>query len=340
FDAALYAEFLRKIALARGVRRTEGRITEVTRRADGGVDRLTLSDARVVAGDLFIDCSGFASLLLGRALGEPFVDYGRWLPVDRAWACPSEPVGKDLTPYTRATALDAGWAWRIPLQNRVGNVHVIASRYIDEERAREQLLAQLDGPALAEPRLLKFATGHRERFWVHNVIALGLSAGFLEPLESTSIFLIQSGIGRMMALLSAPAAPGEREIAGFNRGMLHLFARVRDFIILHYCLSARRDSEMWRHMTSMELPDTLAYKLEAWRHVGVLHQYDEEGFDGTSWLAIHAGMQHWPALTDPTLGDMPRELALYEVRRRRDSIAAAVATMPRHADYLRSVLAR
>ncbi|MEO7578929.1 MAG: tryptophan halogenase family protein [Massilia sp.] len=340
FDAALYAGFLRKLAERRGARRTEGRIVEVARRADGAVDRLTLADGRVVAGDLFIDCSGFAALLLGGALGEPFVDFSHLLPVDRAWACPSEPIGTEPTPYTRATALEAGWAWRIPLQNRIGNGHVFASRYLDEERARAQLLAQLDGPALAEPRLLRFQAGHRARAWVHNVVALGLSSGFLEPLESTSIFLVQRGLGKLIDLLLSGAPLTAPVVADYNDVNARQFARVRDFLILHYCLSARRDSALWRAMTSMALPETLAFKINAWRQAGALHQYDLEGFDATSWLAIHAGMGHWPERADPSLADMPRAEALAGLQWRRECIAEAVAAMPTHGDFLRGVLGR
>ena len=340
FDAVLYAAFLRKLAEQRGVRRTEGRIVDVARRADGAIDRLLLADGRVVAGDLYIDCSGFASLLLGRALEEPFVDFSHWLPVDRAWAVPSERIGTELTPYTRATALEAGWAWRIPLQDRIGNGHVFASRYLDEESARAQLLQQLDGPALAEPRLLRFQTGHRARAWVHNVVALGLSGGFLEPLESTSIFLIQRGLGKLIDLLLSGAPLSEPVVADYNGLNARQFARVRDFIILHYCLSARRDSALWRAMTTMELPDTLAFKIHAWRQAGVLHQYDLEGFDATSWLAIHAGMGHWPEHTDPSLGDMTRAEALEGLQWRRERIIEAVAAMPTHGDFLRDMLGR
>ncbi|WP_426342622.1 tryptophan halogenase family protein [Pseudoduganella sp. S-14] len=340
FDAVLYADFLRKLALQRGVRRSEGRIVHVARRADGGVDQLKLADGRVLEGDLFIDCSGFASLLLGRSLEEPFIDFSRWLPVDRAWACPCERSGVALAPYTRATALEAGWAWHIPLSNRTGHGHVFSSRYIDEERAREQLLGQLDGAPVAEPRLLRFRTGHRARFWSHNVVALGLSSGFLEPLESTSIFLVQSGLGRLIELLLKGPRPAEAAVAAYNTGMVRQFERVRDFIILHYCLTERRDSRLWRDMASMELPETLAFKIQAWRQSGVLHQYDEEGFDATSWLAIHAGMGHWPERADPSLCDMPLHDALRALHLRRDSIAAAVAAMPSHEDYLGSVLAR
>ena len=340
FDAVLYAGFLRALALKRGVRRTEGRIVHAGRSADGGVSQLQLADGRTVAGDLFIDCSGFASLLLGRTLEEPFVDFSHWLPVDRAWACPSERSGSGLAPYTRATALEAGWAWRIPLRNRTGHGHVFASRYIDEERARAQLLEQMDGPALGEPRLLRFTTGHRERFWVRNVVALGLSSGFLEPLESTSIFLVQSGLGRLIELLLPGAAPTAQAVADYNGTMVRQFARVRDFIILHYCLTARPDSQLWRAMASMELPETLAFKIHAWRQAGVLHQYGEEGFDATSWLAVHAGMGHWPVRADPGLRELAAEAALQGLRQRRGSMAAAVAAMPSHDDYLRSVLAR
>jgi len=340
FDAVLYAGFLRTLALQRGVRRTEGRIVQVARRADGGVAQLKLADGRTVDGDLFVDCTGFASLLLGRTLEEPFVDFSRWLPVDRAWACPCERSGPELAPVTRATALEAGWAWRIPLSNRTGHGHVFSSRYIDEERAREQLMQQLDGAPVAEPRLLRFTAGHRERFWVHNVVAMGLSSGFLEPLESTSIFLVQSGLGRLIELLLPGARPNEATVAAYNTSMVRQFERVRDFIILHYCLTARRDSELWRAMATMELPETLAFKIHAWRQAGALHQYDEEGFDATSWLAIHAGMGHWPERADPSLRDMPQEDALRALRSRRDSIAAAVAAMPKHEDYLHSVLAR
>ncbi|WP_426171590.1 tryptophan halogenase family protein [Pseudoduganella sp. R-34] len=340
FDAVLYAKFLRSLAMQRGVHRTEGRIVHVSRRVDGGIEQLTLADGRTVEGDLFIDCSGFASLLLGRTLEEPFVDFSRWLPVDRAWACPCERSRAALMPYTRATALEAGWAWRIPLSNRTGHGHVFASRYIDEERAREQLLQQLDGAPVAEPRLLRFTTGHRARFWSHNVVALGLSSGFLEPLESTSIFLVQSGLGRLIELLLKDGRPAETAVAAYNTGMVRQFERVRDFIILHYCLTGRRDSQLWRDMANMELPETLAFKVHAWRQAGVLHQYDEEGFDATSWLAIHAGMDHWPQRADPSLGDMPLEDAQRALRLRRDSIAAAVAAMPSHEEYLASVLAR
>jgi len=338
FDAVQYAAFLRKLALQRGARHTQGRIAQVDRRADGGVAAVQLQDGRRIEADLFVDCSGFHSLLLGRTLQEPFIDFSHWLPVDSAWACPCERVGEELAPYTRATALEGGWAWRIPLQNRTGHGHVFASRFIDADRAREQLLAQLDGAPLVEPRLLRFTTGHRERFWVHNVVAIGLSCGFLEPLESTSIYLIQDGIGRLMTMLTGGRPLNDDDRALFNDGATRRFARIRDFIILHYCLTRRRDSELWRHVAAMELPDTLAFKLELWRRFGVLHEYDEEGFDATSWLAVHAGMEHWPERPDPVLAEIPAERALRALRGRRDAIAASVQRMPPHHLTLQRML--
>ncbi|HEY8880592.1 MAG TPA: tryptophan halogenase family protein [Roseateles sp.] len=340
FDAVQYAAFLRKLALQRGARHTLGRIVDVSRHADGRVAAVQLDDGRRIEGDLFIDCSGFRSLLLGGTLAEPFVDFSHWLPVDGAWACPTERAGDEITPYTRATALEGGWAWRIPLQNRTGHGHVFSSRFIDVDRARDQLLARLDGKPFAEPRLLRFTTGHRQRFWVDNVIAIGLSSGFLEPLESTSIYLVQDAIARLMVLLTAGRPLNENDRALFNEGAVRRFSRIRDFIILHYCLTRRRDSELWRHVSSMELPETLRFRMELWRRYGVLHEYDEEGFDATSWLAIHAGMDHWPERQDPVFHEVPPEIAASALRDRRAAIAASVERMPAHHRLLQQVLGR
>ena len=341
FNAGLYAGFLRRLAEARGARRTEGKVVDVARHEDGRVRHVRLADGREVAGDIFIDCSGLASLLLGRTLGVPFVDFGRWLPMDSAWAVPAErPGGANgangtLLPYTRVTALEAGWAWRIPLQDRCGHGHVFSSRFIDDERARDQLLAQLDAPAQAAPRLLRFATGHRAQFWAHNVVGLGLAAGFLEPLESTAIFLVHNALGRLIPLLIQPQLPTPAQTEAFSAQQVRQYGRIRDFILMHYHLSERRDSEFWRHMTSLDLPDTLAYKLHAWRETGVLRQYDDEGFTETSWLAIHAGMQHWPQRVSPWLADVPEAVARHYLDERRAAVAQAVAGMPLHADFLR-----
>lgn len=337
FDAQRYAAFLRRVAEQRGARRIEGRIVDVQRRPDGGVAALRLADGRTVDGDFFLDCSGFVSLLIGKTLGVPFVDESHWLPVDRAWAVPVARQPGPLLPYTRSTALEAGWSWRIPLQDRTGYGHVFASRYIDEARAREQLLAQVDGPLLAEPRLLKFTTGYRQTHWLHNVAAVGLAGGFLEPLESTAIYLVQATLARVLPLLDGPAPPTAEAVQGFNHVQLTQYRRIRDFIVLHYCLSERRDSELWRTMTSMPLPDSLAYKIRAWRESGLLPVFDHEGFDANSWLSIHAGMGHWPAQPNPWQDEVPPAFALGYLRSRRAGIAEAVQRAPLHDEFLRHV---
>jgi tryptophan halogenase len=340
FDAALYAPFLRNLAIKHGATRIEGKVVEVARRPDGGVASLRLADGRVIAGDLFIDCSGFASLLLGKTLGEPFIDYSDWLPVDRAWACAAERGAAPLTPYTRAKALEAGWSWRIPLRSRTGFGHVFSSRHIDEERARAQLLSQMDGTPLGEPRLLRFTTGHRARFWVNNVVALGLASGFLEPLESTSIYLVQMGIGRLMTALQNSKSIGDDVKRNYNVGLLRHYERCRDFIILHYCLTGRRDSQFWRDMVNMALPDTLAFKMHAWRQSGLLHQYDEEAFYPTSWLAIYAGMNYWPERCDPRYAEVQGDASARWLRERRAKVAQLVGTLPTHEQFLDLVLAQ
>ena len=245
-----------------------------------------------------------------------------------------------LTPYTRATALEAGWSWRIPLRSRTGYGHVFSSRYIDEDRARDQLLGQMDGKPLAEPRLLRFTTGHRARFWVKNVVALGLASGFLEPLESTSIYLVQTGIGRLMTSLQSGKPIGDEMLLGYNAGILQHYERCRDFIILHYCLTSRRDSQFWRDMASMALPETLAFKMHVWRQGGLLHQYNEETFHPTSWLAVHAGMDNWPERCDPRYAMVPAESSARSLRDRRDKMAQLVATLPTHEAFLDLILAQ
>lgn len=339
FDAQLYAQHLRRLAEQRGARRLEGRIVEVLRRPDGGVGQLRLADGRVVEGDFFFDCSGFVSLLLGKALGVPFVDESHWLPVDRAWAVPVSRGPGPLLPYTRSTALEAGWCWRIPLQDRTGHGHVFSSRFIDEERAREQLLQQIDGTPLAEPRLLRFVTGYRQLHWQHNVVGVGLAGGFLEPLESTAIYLVQATLARVMPLLDAPVPPPADAVEGFNNVQVRQYQRIRDFIVLHYCLSRRRDGEMWRHMATMALPESLAYRLRAWRELGQLVVYDHEGFDANSWLSIHAGMEHWPAQCSPWLQEVPAGFALHHLNARRAAIADAARRAPLHDDFLRRCVA-
>ncbi|HEY6925968.1 MAG TPA: tryptophan halogenase family protein, partial [Steroidobacteraceae bacterium] len=255
FDAAAYAAYLRAFAERRGVRRIDGRIVDVRLRPDNGfIEAVILQDERPVSGDLFIDCTGFAALLIGRALGAGFEDWSQWLPCDRAFAVPCAST-TDPSPFTRSIARRAGWQWRIPLQHRTGNGYVFCSSYVAEDEARDTLLANLDSAALSDPKLIKFTAGRRRESWKRNCVALGLSSGFLEPLESTSIHLVESGIGRLIELF--PDRSFEPKLATeYNRLMARSYESIRDFIILHYHAS-RRDGELWRYCQNMSIPDGL-----------------------------------------------------------------------------------
>jgi tryptophan 7-halogenase len=287
-DAIAYAGFLRRFAEAGGVRRVEGRVTGVDRDpATGAVTRLLLADGRAVAGDFYFDCSGFAALLIGRTLGVGFEDWTRWLPCDRAWAVPSVNSGEP-SPFTRSTARRAGWQWRIPLQHRAGNGIVYASAHMSDDEARETLLANVDGDLLAEPRQLRFRTGRRERLWEANVIALGLAGGFLEPLEATSIYLVQSGIAR--ALRYFPGAKiDEADRAAFNAETEFEYAAIRDFLILHYHANERRGEAFWDSCRTMAIPETLARKIALFSANGRIFRENLELFDIPSWLQVMWG---------------------------------------------------
>ena len=244
------------------------------------------------SGDLFIDCSGFRSLLLGEALGVPFEDWSRWLPCDRAIAVPSERT-EPLLPYTRSTAHPAGWQWRIPLQHRTGNGHVYSSAHMSDDDAERLLLDTLDAPPIAEPNRLRFTAGRRTKAWEANVIAVGLSSGFLEPLESTSIHLIQHGIQKLISLFPGRGiSPIERD--EYNRHMVNSYEPVRDFLILHYHATGRT-GPFWDHLRHMELPDTLQHKIELFREHGRVFRYNEELFDVPSWIAVMLGQGIDPA---------------------------------------------
>ena len=333
FDAARYARFLRARAEAQGVTRVEGRINQVRQQAETGfVTGLVLESGAEVEGELFIDCSGFRSLLLGQTLGVPFEDWTKWLPCDRAIAIPCE-LGGDHEPLTRSTARPAGWQWRIPLQHRIGNGHVYSSAHMDDEAALDLLLANLDGKALAEPNRLKFTAGHRGRMWEKNVVALGLASGFLEPLESTSIHLVQSGIARLMALFPTTAF-SQTEIDRFNFDSVRDYVDIRDFLVLHYKATERDDSEFWRYCRTLPPPAGLAEKLALFESSGRVFREHNELFTETSWLAVMAGQGVEPRTYHPVANMLDDEEALRRLTHIREVVANAVAQMPPQDEFL------
>ncbi len=333
FDAGLYAAYLRRLSEAAGAVRIEGRIAAVARHASNGfIEAVTLADGRRIEGELFVDCSGFRSLLLGDALNVPFTSWQHWLPCDRAWAVPSRRVGA-LTPYTRATAERAGWRWRIPLQHRVGNGHVYSSAHIDDDAARRALLDGLESEPLAEPRQLRFVAGRRARLWEGNCVAIGLSGGFLEPLESTSIHLIQSGITRLISLFPDTAF-NPVEIAEYNRLLLREYEQVRDFIILHYHATTRSDSRFWDHCRTMDVPTSLSDKLALWADKARLFREQGELFTPDSWIAVLLGQGRRPAAFDPLVAALPQAESARFLAYLRDVIGKTAAAMPTHEQFI------
>lgn len=333
FDASRYALFLREYAEGRGVVRTEGIVESVQRDGESGdIIAITLTGGKQVAGDFFIDCTGFRALLLGETLGVGYQDWSKWLPCDRALAVPSERL-PTLVPYTRATAKDAGWQWRIPLQHRTGNGHVYSSGFTSDDKAAETLLAGLDTRALGDPRPIRFTTGRREAFWAHNCAAIGLSGGFLEPLESTSIHLIQSHVSRLIQLFPGGGdAAVERE--EYNRRCAAEFAQIRDFLILHYHRTDREDSEFWRYCKHMDVPESLTHKMALFAASGRVGRDVDDLFRDASWVQVMLGQGITPAGYDP-MADLvvPAQLAEF-LANLRTITARAVASLPTHEEYL------
>ncbi|HUG45189.1 MAG TPA: tryptophan halogenase family protein [Sphingomicrobium sp.] len=334
FDASLYARYLRGIAEANGVVRTEGRIVDVLQNGETGfVEAVTLQDGSRLEADLFIDCSGFRGLLIEQALKSGFEDWSKWLPCDRAFAVPCESSG-DMQPLTRATARSAGWQWRIPLQHRTGNGYVYSSEHISDDEAAATLMANLDGAALADPRQLRFTAGHRRKPWIKNVVALGLAGGFLEPLESTSIHLIQSGIARLMTLFPTLSFD-EAEIERFNAQTVKEYTDIRDFLVLHYHATERDDSPFWDYCRNLEPPDGLAYKLAMFRRNGRIFREQEELFTETSWLAVMVGQGMEPESYHPAADLLPDEETLRRLAHVRDVIARTAQALPTQDQFLR-----
>ena len=337
FDASLYARHLRGIAERAGVTRIEGKLHDVERDGESGfVTALTTERGEHVEGDLFVDCSGFRALLIDAAMGGGFEDWSHWLPCDRAVAVPCASVA-GLTPFTRSTARAAGWQWRIPLQHRIGNGYVYASRFLGDDEAAATLLANLDGEALAEPRVLRFAAGTRRRAWIGNVVAIGLSSGFLEPLESTSIHLIQSGIAKLLTLF--PDRDCDPALAArFNTLINADMDGIKDFLILHYH-AQQRSEPLWAERRAMALPETLIEREAQYRRTGRLMLGGDELFREASWLAVLNGQGIEAQGYNPLADAIDPAANIAQVRQIAEVIARAAPTLPRHEEALTRAMA-
>lgn len=335
-DASLYAKYLRTYAEAKSVLRIEGRINSVECDGSGAISTLHLEDAPSLSGDLFIDCSGFRSLLLGETLGVNFDDWSEWLRCDRAVALPCGGDEQPL-PYTKARAHRSGWQWRIPLQHRTGNGHVYCSDFISDDEALSVLKSNLDGEPLAEPNFLKFKAGHRVKCWEKNCIAVGLAAGFLEPLESTSIYLIQVAITKLLELF--PRRDFNASVVDeFNSQVNLAFERVRDFLILHYHATQRDDSDFWNYCRTMPIPEELQHKMTLFKKRGFVVQYDDGIFLEPSWVAVYLGQNIVPAHYDARVDNFDLSLIRNECDKLQQRILTAVNTMPMHGEVLQKHL--
>jgi tryptophan 7-halogenase len=336
FDAGLYARFLRRYAEKRGVVRVEGRIVHVGRHGESGrIESIRLENGSVIAGDFWLDCSGFSGVLIEQTMQTGYEDWSHWLPCDRALAVPCDKNPAGLVPFTRSRAHSAGWQWRIPLQHRTGNGHVYCSRYVSDDEATTTLLANLDGKPLAEPRLLRFRTGRRRKFWNGNCVALGLAGGFMEPLESTSLHLVQAAVFRLLSLLPTSTEPDPTAEAEFNRLSVAEYEQIRDFIIFHYVANERAEA-FWRDCRGVDLPATLAHRIELYRARGKVARYDGQLFTDSSWIAVMHGQGLVPKNRDPLADTIP--LAELEARTTelRARLHSAIARMPSHADFIAS----
>jgi tryptophan halogenase len=333
-DAMLFARYLRTLAEAAGVERTEGKVRTVALQSENGFIRaLALESGESIEADLYIDCSGFRGVLIEGALRTGYEDWSRWLPCDRAAAMPCQRT-QPLSSYTRVTAKTAGWQWRIPLQHRIGNGYVYCSNFISDTQAQDELLSGIEGKALAEPLKLQFATGRRKRFWNKNCVAVGLSAGFLEPLESTSIHFIQRGIALLLSYFPDRDF-SSAEVERYNKTLGAEFERVRDFLVLHYGTTERDDSEIWRYCRNVPKPDSLMDRIELFRSHGRLLREDNELFPLQSWLYVFIGQNIMPQNDDPLTNILDPRLVVDNLNNIRSVVRQCVQAMPTHEDYIR-----
>ncbi|MBB5212657.1 tryptophan halogenase family protein [Microbulbifer hydrolyticus] len=333
FDAGLYAQFLRRYAEEKGVKRIEGKVCDVASNSDSGfVENLKLESGDIVEGDLFVDCSGFVGLLIDKVVGSEYEQWGQWLPCDRAMAVPSKSAER-IAPYTRSIAHTCGWQWQIPLQHRTGNGLVYSSSHWSDEQAQDVLFGNLPGEPLAEPRIIPFKTGHRPEQWKKNVVSLGLASGFLEPLESTSIHLVQSAATRLIKCFPHRGIR-EQEVAEFNRQSRVEMERIRDFIILHYKANQRRDSDFWRDCEEMVVPDSLQEKIDLFRSTGKVFRDYDDLFTEVAWQQVLIGQGVLPedhhviaeGLSEGQLKDLLQSL--------KTLVQGTVAQMPSHEAFL------
>lgn len=334
FDATAYARFLRGFAEERGAKRVEGKVIDTSLDSETGfIKSVTLESGAVIEGDLFFDCSGFRALLLGQALDVEFKGWAHWLPCDTAQTVACERTGP-LLPYTKSTAKTAGWQWRIPTQHRTGNGHIYASDLIGEDAAIESLLGDLDGAAMGSPRKIKFRTGHRAKFWEKNCIAVGLSGGFLEPLESTSLFLIQEGISKFISLFPSADMPSAVRDE-YNRQLGKKFEQVRDFIILHYKATQRDDSEFWNYCRNMSVPDSLTQKMVLFEEAGRIFRYEDELFTRPSWVAVMMGQNLMPKTVDPIVDSLNEQEIARSLVSMQTAMNNASHQMETHESFLK-----
>jgi len=333
FDATLYARYLRDYAEARGVRRLEGKVDQIFQSADNGyVTGLRLDNGQQVSGELFFDCSGFHALLMEKTLGIGYRDWSHWLPCDSALAVPCTHAGP-LRPYTRSTARSAGWQWRIPTQRRTGNGHIYSREFMGDDEAASILLNNVDGEVSGTPRQIRFKAGHRDLFWDKNCIAIGLSAGFLEPLESTSLYLIQEGISRFIALFPDASIPTAVR-AEYNRHMRTEFEQVRDFIILHYKATERDDTPFWAYCRNMTVPDSLNDKIALFQEAGRAFRREDELFSRASWIAVFLGQGIQPKAYDPIVYTLPHSVVNESLESMRLAMVNAAGAMATHQDFI------
>jgi tryptophan 7-halogenase len=336
-DALLVTKFLRKYAEARGVRRTEGRVVEAAQRENGFIESVKLASGAEVPADFFIDCTGFRAMLIGKTLGVEHIDWSNYLPCDRAIACKTENKGP-LPAYTRATAQSAGWSWRIPLQRRVGQGYVYSSRFVSDAAARATLLRSLDTACTEEPRVIPYITGHRRQFWKNNCLSVGLSSGFIEPLEATSIHLIARGIDFFLRYFPDRDCDAAL-VREYNRRMTGDFEEVRDFIVLHYAATARDDTPFWQWCRRIPLPDTLRERIELFRANGALREGVDELFRASSWQSVFEGMGIQPSVWHPRVENLDYAQITDSLKTARAAIAGMVAHLPTHEEFLQSVQA-